>query len=395
MNDTPKIIGYGRQEIDQEDISAVLNVLNGDYLTQGPVVERFENALAERVGAKYAIACSSGTAGLHLACLAADLSPGSAGVTTTMSFAASANCMLYTKIIVDLLDIDAQSIGLSTDRLKIYVTENDPKLILPVHFAGLASNSQEIKDIASGRIIIEDACHSLGGNYENGRPVGCGDFSDMSVFSFHPVKLVTTGEGGAITTNNSDIAERLRLYRNHGIERNPDNFMNIEAKEDGPLPWYYEQQKLGFNYRLSEIQAALGLSQLKKLDKFVARRREIAAFYDAELKDLPLSLIQAQSEARKRSGMHLYIISVDWEALGITRADVMLSLREEGIGSQVHYIPIHMQPFHADYRVDKSQNYPNAEKYYSDCLSIPLFPAMTDEDAKQDVIALRKVLEKA
>jgi UDP-4-amino-4,6-dideoxy-N-acetyl-beta-L-altrosamine transaminase len=392
LNKKSNFLGYGQQSISEEDIRSVENVLRDNYLTQGPIVERFESALAERVGAKYAVACSSGTAGLHLACLAAGLPPGSKGITTTMSFAASANCMLYTKINVDLLDIDEQSLNLSPDLLNIYIDANEVDLVIPVHFAGLAAKSAKIRNICGNRIVIEDACHSLGGSYENGSPVGCGEFSDMSVFSFHPVKPITTGEGGAIATNNPDLAKRLKLYRNHGIERNSDNFINLDAKESGHLPWYYEQQALGFNYRLTEIQAALGLSQLQKLENFRTRRREIARFYDTELKHLPLSLTQASPDDRKRSGHHLYIIRVDWNALGLSRADVMLALRQKEIGSQVHYIPIHQQPFHAPNFVDKLEHFPNAQKYYSECLSIPLFPEMTQEDAKRVVDTLSDVL---
>ena len=392
MNNKSNFLGYGRQSISEEDIRSVEKVLRGNYLTQGPVVERFESALAEHVGAKHAIACSNGTAGLHLACLAADLPAGSKGVTTTMSFAASANCMLYTKINADLLDIDEDTLNLSPDLLKYHIDTNEVDLVIPVHFAGLAADSSRIREICAKQIIIEDACHSLGGSYENGSPVGCGDFSNMSVFSFHPVKPMTTGEGGAITTNDPELARRLKLYRNHGIERNPDNFINSGVKKSDVAPWYYEQQTLGFNYRLTEIQAALGLSQLNKLQKFRTRRSEIAHFYDSELNHLPISLVQETPNYRKRSGNHLYIIRVDWDSIGLSRSNVMRALQQRKIGSQVHYIPIHQQPFHASNFSDKIKGFPNAEKYYSECLSIPFFPEMTQEDAQRVVGALKDIL---
>jgi UDP-4-amino-4,6-dideoxy-N-acetyl-beta-L-altrosamine transaminase len=378
-------LGYGRQSIDEADISAVVDVLRSDFLTQGPAVEKFEAALAERTGARYAISVSNGTAALHLACLAADVGQGDLGLTSAITFAASANCIRYVGGQPGFVDIDGASLGMSGEGLR-HALDRAPhtKVVVPVHLAGLADGSAEIRDAANGRTLIEDAAHSLGGHYACGKPVGCGAYSDMTTLSFHPVKTITTGEGGAVLTNDEALARRLRRLRSHGIERDSTRFTGKNFLEGNVAkPWYYEQQELGFNYRMTDIQAALGFSQLAKLDRFVARRREIAARYDAAFSSLPdVELPQSSPQQRARSAHHLYILQLDFEALKTTRSAVMWRLRDRGIGTQVHYIPVYRLPYYADNFPDDPGRYPAAERYYAACLSIPMHPGLTDEDVE-------------
>ena len=384
-------LGYGRQSIDQSDIDAVVSVLRSDFLTQGPAVERFEAALAERVGARHAVAVSSGTAGLHIACLAAGIGAGDRGLTAAITFAASANCLLYSGADAGFVDIDRDALGMTPAMLQKTLTSTpQTKAIVPVHLSGLAHASAEIRTIAKGRIVIEDAAHSVGGSYACGKPVGCGAYADMSVFSFHPVKTITTGEGGAVVTNDGELARRLRALRSHGIERDAARFVTAEVREDGRVkPWLYEQQMLGFNYRMTDIQAALGLSQLGKLDRFLERRRAIARRYDEAFVKLPhIRLPQSASKDRARSGHHLYIALFDFAAMRTTRTAFMTRLREQGIGSQVHYIPVYRQPYYAArYGLDLAA-FPAAESYYSDCLSLPFYPALTDEDVAHVIMSV-------
>jgi UDP-4-amino-4,6-dideoxy-N-acetyl-beta-L-altrosamine transaminase len=398
LTTSPKFIGYGRQSIDRSDIDAVVATLNSDYLTQGPAVERFEGALAERVGARHAVAVSNGTAALHLACLAAGVGPGDRGATSAITFAASANCIAYCGGEVAFIDIDRDSLGLSRPALAQLLAGDSPlKTVIPVHMAGLADGVAEIRALTGRLPLIEDAAHALGGTYACGRPVGCGAYSDMAIFSFHPVKSITTGEGGAIVTNDGDLARRLRMLRNHGLERDPQYFTSADAFEGGHArPWHYEQTLLGFNYRMTDIQAALGLSQLAKLDRFLARRRDIARRYDDAFGKLAnLRLPQSAPTQRARSGLHLYIAEIDFDALKTTRARFMARLRERGIGSQVHYIPVYRHPYYANrYRLDPAR-FANAEAYYSRCLSLPLFPAMTDEDVERVVTAVSEAVAAA
>jgi perosamine synthetase len=376
-------LGYGRQNINDADIGAVVDILRGDFLTQGPAVARFEAALAERTGARYAVSVSNGTAALHIACLAGGLKSGDVGFTSTITFAASANCMRYAGGSPEFIDIDSESLGMSVDGLKQALSRApQAKTVIPVHMAGLAHGSAEIREAAGSRIVIEDAAHSLGGEYTCGKPIGCGAYADMTTLSFHPVKTITTGEGGAVLTNDADLARRLRGLRSHGIERESARFVAEDAFEDGVAkPWYYEQQELGFNYRMTDIQAALGLSQLGRLDQFIARRRAIAVRYDDAFSDLPgISLPQSLPEQRARSAHHLYILHFDFKALKTTRSELIKKLRNVGIGSQVHYIPVYRLPYYAERgAVDRSQ-YPQAERYYEGCLSIPMHPGLTDDD---------------
>jgi len=388
-----RFLGYGRQSIDESDVAAVVDTLRGSHLTQGATVDRFEAALAERVGARFAVSVANGTAGLHLACLAAGVASGRRGVTSALTFVASANCLLYCGGEADLVDIDPISLGMGTASLDAYLRHTDTDVIIPVDFAGLPADSEGIRRLAGKRLVIEDACHALGADYANSRPVGCGDFADMTVFSFHPVKPITTGEGGAIVTNDPELARRLRLLRNHGIEKAAE-FLETPLNEEGiPAPWYYEQQALGFNYRLTDIQAALGLSQLTRLASFISRRREIALAYDSQLGGLPhVALLQSELTIRARSGLHLYLIHADWATLGLTRSAVMTRLAEHGIGTQVHYIPVYRQPYYARRQKYDAELFPVTEYYYGGCLSLPIFPDLSDEDVERVAATVRDCL---
>lgn len=388
-------LGYGRQNIDRADIDAVIEVLTGDFLTQGPVVPRFEAALAERVGARHAVAVTSGTAALHIACLAAGVGPGDQGVTSAITFAASANCLLYAGGSATFADIEAATLGVSPRALAQALAANPAaKVVIPVHLAGLAAAPAEVRAAAKGRIVIEDAAHALGGTYASGKPVGCCADSDLTVFSFHPVKPITTAEGGAVVTNDGELARTLRLLRNHGIESDPSRFVGEDSREDGRAkPWVAEQQMLGFNYRLTDIQAALGLSQLAKLDRFLERRRAIAARYDAAFARLPaLRLPQSAPDQRARSGHHLYVVVCDFAALQTTRAAFMARLADRKVGSQVHYMPVYHHPYHARRSAIDRASFPEAERYYRGCLSLPFHPGLTDEEVERVVGAVTELV---
>ena len=390
-----RFLSYGRQLVDDEDIAAVAEILRGDMLTTGPAVDRFERAVAERVGARHAVAVNSATSGLHIACLAAKLNAGTEVVTSPITFVASANCVRLSGGSVHLEDIDPHTLSLSPGALERRLQANPSiKAVIPVHFAGLAADSAEVRRLSGSRLVIEDAAHSFGGCYADGRLVGSGAYADMSVFSFHPVKPITTGEGGAVVTNDDELARLLRMFRSHGIERQAERLVALEDEgEDGvgtPPPWYYEQQELGLNYRLTDLQAALGLSQLGKLDRFLARRREIATHYDRAWSDGPhLSIPHSTPAERARSGLHLYVIRFDFKALGTTRRQVMETLRKDGIGTQVHYIPVYRQPYHRD-GIDKSA-FPHSEAYYRECLTVPLHAGLTDDEVERVVRAVRAV----
>lgn len=388
----PRHLNYGRHRIGEDDVAAVVEVLRSDLLTQGPVVERFESALAEFVGARYAVAVSNGTAALHLASLAAGLQPGDRGVTSALTFVASANGMLYCGADAQVVDIDAEGLGMSPEALRTALAA-DPaiKAVVPVDFAGLAADSAALREVAGDRIVIEDAAHALGGQYACGRPVGSGAYADMTTFSFHPVKPITTGEGGAVMTNDPELARRLRLLRNHGIERDAELFVGDDGMEDGQRRlWFYEQQMLGFNYRITDLQAALGLSQLNKLPTFLNRRREAARHYDSAFAGLNhLRPHHSAPGQRDRSGLHLYTIAVDFDALGTTRHAFMHRLAQGGVGTQVHYIPVYRQPYHRQRYGYRPADYPVCEAYYQTCLSLPLHAGLTDEEVERVVSVVK------
>ncbi len=380
-----KIIPYGRQYIDEKDIEAVVQVLKGDYLTTGPYVEKFEKAFAAKIGAKYAVAVSSGTAALHLACIAAGIEKGDQVITTPMTFAASANCAVYTGATPIFADIDERTGSIDPEKIKEKIN-HQTKAIIPVHYAGLPCAMEEIKKIASENnlIIIEDACHALGAKYKE-TVIGDCSYSDMTVFSFHPVKHITTGEGGMVTTNSEAVYRKLLALRSHGITREEKEF--TEPSHGG---WYYQMQHLGYNYRMTDIQAALGLSQLEKLDWFVQRRREIAAIYNRELKELPLQL--PEEKQGYYSSYHLYTIKIKKEA-GISRRELYDKLRQKNIYTQVHYIPVHTFPYYQKRYGYRWGDYPKAEEHYQQVLSLPIYPGLEDEDIYQIIKALKEVVK--
>lgn len=386
-----RFLGYGRQSIDRPDIDAVVATLESDFLTQGPQVARFEAVLAEQVGARYAVAVSSGTAALHIACLAAGIGPGDLGLTSAITFAASANCLIYAGGDAEFVDIDPTTLGMSVAALaQALKTVPSAKALIPVHMAGLADAAAEIRKLADGRIVIEDAAHAIGGLYSCGKPVGSCVYSDLAAFSFHPVKQMTTGEGGAVLTNNSELTRRLKLLRSHGIEHEPTRFVGTDTQENGRFkPWLGQQHMLGFNYRMTDIAAALGLSQLKKLDGFLERRRAIARRYDEAFAKLsPIRLLQSAPAERARSGHHLYIAWFDFDAMHTTRTVFMTKLAERDVGSQVHYMPVYHHPFHAQRKNVDRDRFPNAEHYYRGCLSLPLHPGLTDEEVERVITAV-------
>jgi UDP-4-amino-4,6-dideoxy-N-acetyl-beta-L-altrosamine transaminase len=383
-------IPYGRQQISEEDIAAVDSVLRSDWLTQGPTIERFEEAVARYCGVRFAVAFNSGTAALHLACQAAGLGPGDTLWTSPNTFVASANAARYCGATVDFVDIDRRTYNLSVESLaaKLRAAADRgalPRIVMPVHFAGQSCQMREISRLANeyGFRIIEDASHAVGGRYLN-RPVGNCEHSSIAVFSFHPVKIITTGEGGMAVTNDPELARRMRLLRSHGVTRDPN--MMHKAPEG---PWYYEQLDLGFNYRLTDIQAALGLSQFQRTDEFVRRRHALAARYDHELAGLPLILPWQHPDAY--SAYHLYAVQINRSQSGHERARVFERLRADGVGVNVHYIPVHTQPYYAQQGF-RSGDYPEAERYYSAAISLPLFPALTEAQQGHVITSLKRAL---
>ncbi|MCP1615556.1 UDP-4-amino-4,6-dideoxy-N-acetyl-beta-L-altrosamine transaminase [Pseudomonas sp. SLBN-26] len=384
------MIPYGRQSISQADIDAVVETLNSDWLTQGPAIERFEDAFAARCEAAHGIAVSNATAALHIACLALDLGPGDWLWTSPNTFVASANCALYCGAQVDFVDIEPCTLNLDVDLLEVRLAQAEqrgrlPKVLVPVAFAGQSCDMARIAALARryGFRVIEDASHAVGAAYR-GRPVGCGAHADISVFSFHPVKIITTGEGGMLTTQDPHLAERLRRLRSHGITRDP-----AAMTEASHGPWYYQQLELGFNYRMTDLQAALGFSQLQRLEAFVARRRALAERYDELLADLPLRLPGRQEGAD--SAWHLYPVRLRLDAIRRSHREVFEGLRAAGIGVNLHYIPVHLQP-HYQRLGFAPGDFPEAERYYAEALSLPLFHGMTDDQQERVVQALTTLL---
>jgi UDP-4-amino-4,6-dideoxy-N-acetyl-beta-L-altrosamine transaminase len=377
------MIPYGRQLIDDDDIAEVISTLKSDFLTQGPKVVEFEKVLCEYTGAKYCVAVANGTAALHIAVNALDLPVGSEGITSTNTFTASANSMAFCGIKPVFADIDPVSYNINPESFLKRIT-NNIRLVTPVHFAGQPAEIEKISEIAKKHKlrIIEDAAHAIGSSYKNGNKVGSCQYSDMTIFSFHPVKTITTAEGGAVTTNDPVLYQKLQFFRSHGITKDPG------ILEQNPGPWYYEMHELGYNYRLTDIQAALGITQLRKLDQFCKRRREIFRIYNEELKGL--GWLKTPEEADNVcSCFHLYVVQIDFPKIGKKRNEVMKELFENGVGSQVHYIPVHTQPWYRKKFGYKSGDCPIAESYYQKCLSLPLFPAMTDHDIQNVITAVR------
>jgi UDP-4-amino-4,6-dideoxy-N-acetyl-beta-L-altrosamine transaminase len=388
------MIPYGKQEIAQQDIDAVVDVLKSDFLTQGPQVPLFEASIKKAVNSDYALAVNSATSALHIACLALDVGKGDVVWTTPITFVASANCALYCGADIDFVDINSDTYNLCADKLEqklIHAKANDlqlPKVVIPVHLCGQPCEMNKIHKLGKeyGFSIIEDASHAIGGRYKN-NPIGNCEYSDITVFSFHPVKIVTTAEGGAATTNNTKLAIKLELLRSHGVTR--DSLLMQNESHGG---WYYEQVDLGFNYRMTEMQAALGVSQMSRLHDFVAKRNELAAAYDELLKDLPL--IAPFQINDSYSGRHLYVIRLKLDEISLSHKEVFDKLRENGIGVNLHYIPVHTQPYYNGLGFKKGQ-FPIAENYYRDAISIPLFHVMTNEQQKEVVKTLSKVLAEA
>lgn len=385
------MIPYGRQDITQADIDAVVGVLQSDFLTQGPLVPRFEQVVAEHVRATHALAINSATSALHIACLALGLGPGDWLWTTPVTFVASANCGLYCGAQVDFVDIDPRTYNLCPQALavKLEQAERDgrlPKVVVAVHLCGQPCDMQAIHALARRYAfkVIEDASHAIGGKYQ-GEFIGNSRYSDITVFSFHPVKIITTAEGGMALTNDAELADRMALLRSHGITRDPA-LMSHEA--DGP--WYYQQIDLGFNYRMTELQAALGVSQMARLDSYVARRHQLARRYDELLDALPL--ITPWQHPDSYSGLHLYVIRLQLELIGKTHREVFESLRAQGIGVNLHYIPVHTQPYYERMGF-RSGDFPEAERYYAEAISLPMFQTMTEQQQDEVVAALGKALQ--
>lgn len=387
MKETGTFIPYARQSVSEEDISAVVSVLRSDWLTQGPAIAEFERSVAGYCGADHAVAVNSATSALHIACLAIGLKPGDTLWTSPNTFVASANCALYCGASVDFVDIDPATGNMSADSLTRKLEEAEkkgrlPKVVIPVHFSGQSCEMDRIAALAVryGFKVIEDASHAIGGRYQ-GKKIGASAFSDMTVFSFHPVKIITTGEGGMVVTNRKDLYERLTLLRSHGITRDP---AMMEGGSHGP--WYYQQIELGFNYRITDIQAALGRSQMNRLDEFVTRRNQIADRYDRLLKEMPLRLPLRRSEAY--SACHLYVVRLKDEKI---RLRVFNELRASGIGVNLHYIPVHTHPYYKGLGF-KDGAFPEAERHYREAISLPMYYSLTDSEQDRVVETLGNIL---
>jgi UDP-4-amino-4,6-dideoxy-N-acetyl-beta-L-altrosamine transaminase len=375
---------YGKQWLDEDDINAVVEVLKSDYLTTGPKIAEFEKAFAQYVNAKFAVAISNGTAALHAACYAAGIQAGDEVITTPITFAASANAVLYCGGTPIFADIDAATYNIDPVEIRKKITDRT-KAIIPVHFTGQPCDMDEVGRIAKeyNLLVIEDAAHAVGADYK-GKLIG--GISDMTTFSFHPVKHITTGEGGMITTNNEALYQKLLLFRSHGITRDKNLMLDCQG------PWYYEQLELGYNYRMTDIQAALGLSQLSKLDKFLQRRREIAATYTEAFKDMAALITPFQQDSGN-SSWHLYVIQLGLEKLRCGRKEVFEELLRENIGVNVHYIPVYKHPYYQQNGYQDVQC-GHSERLYNRIISLPIFPKMTDQDVQDVIESVKKVLER-
>jgi UDP-4-amino-4,6-dideoxy-N-acetyl-beta-L-altrosamine transaminase len=384
------MIRYGQQDITQADIDAVVSVLKSINLTQGPNIPQFEQSVLAHTGANHAVAVNSATSALHIACRALDLGPGDWLWTTPNTFVASANCALYCGAQVDFVDIDAKTYNLCPSQLATKLAQAEqsgrlPKIVVPVHFGGQPCDMAAIHALSQryGFKIIEDASHAIGGKYK-GEPIGNGRYSDITVFSFHPVKIITTAEGGMALTNSDELATRLGLLRSHGITRDP---VLMTRPMDGP--WYYQQVALGYNYRMTDIQAALGASQMTRLNQYVVRRHEIAERYNSLLAELPLILPWQHPDSY--SAYHLYVIRLKLDKISATHLQVFEALRAKDIMANLHYIPVHTQPYYQQMGF-RQGDYPEAERYYREAISIPMHPTLTDAEQDEVVCALREAM---
>ena len=380
------MIPYGKHQVDEDDIDAVVEVLRHQFLTQGSVVPQFEQALCDYTSAKYCLAVNSATSGLHIACLAADVGQGDIVWTTPNSFVASANCALYCGASVDFVDIDSKTRNIDISLLEVKLKQAAlqgvlPKTLIVVHFSGLSCDMQSIAELVKPYdiVLIEDAAHALGGCYQD-QKIGCCQYSDMTVLSFHPVKSITSAEGGAVLTNQTELHQKLALYGKHGVTRDPNL---VQGENHGP--WYYQQVALGYNYRLSDVHAALGLSQLKKLDSFINKRIALAKVYQQALAHLPLQLPAFENHAD--SAWHIYMVELTQH----DRKAVYQQLHEKGVGVNVHYIPIHIQPYYQQLGF-KLGDFLQAERFYDNALTLPLYPSMTESEQQTVIDALHQVL---
>ena len=384
------MIPYGRQDITDSDIEAVIEVLRSDFLTQGPIVKKFEEKVSEYCGNSHAFALNSATSALHIACLALDVGSGDTVWTSPITFVASSNCALYCGAKVDFVDIDPRTYNICSDQLRVKLrlaklNGTLPKAVIPVHLTGQSCDMESIRQLSEeyGFSVIEDASHAVGGRYKDD-PIGSCKYSDICVFSFHPVKIITTGEGGMANTNNSQLARKIDRLRSHGITRDPEQLSNQD-----PEPWWYEQLDLGLNYRMTDIQAALGLSQMGRLDQYVVIRNQLAQRYDELLAKLPV-IVPAQAKDCY-SSRHLYVIRLKLDEINKSRRQVFESLREQKVGVQIHYIPVPSQPYYKNLGFS-DEDYPNGLSYYQEAITLPLFPTMTTEQQDKIVSLLSDIL---
>lgn len=382
---TEEFIPYGSQWIDDQDIEAVTETLKSDYLTTGPKIKEFEDKFADYVDAKYAVAIANGTAALHAATYAAGIKKGDEVITTPLTFAATANSVLYQKATPVFADVDPETYNIDPELIKEKITEKT-KAIIPVHYTGQPCNMDKIKEIAAeyNLIIIEDGAHAVGATYKKQK---IGSIGDMTTFSFHPVKNMTTGEGGMITTDSKKLYDKLMKFRTHGITKDESEYIN---KSDGP--WYHEQQELGYNYRITDIQAALGITQLEKLDKFLARRREIVDRYNNEFKDIEGLIIPEQLE-NTNSAWHIYVLQLKLEKLTADRKEIFNALREKKLGVNVHYIPVYFHPYYQSLGYEKGIC-PKLERLYERIITIPLYPKMTDQQVDEVIKRIKNTIIK-
>jgi perosamine synthetase len=378
-----KFLPYGHQNITDKDIKAVVEVLKSDFITQGPKIAEFEKIVAKYCNSKYAVAFSSGTAALHAATFASDIKPGDEAITTPITFVASSNCILYQGGKVKFADIKKDTYNIDPDKIKKQITSKT-KAIIPVDYTGQPCDIDEINKIAeeNSLIVIEDASHAIGAEYKDKK---IGNLTDISVFSFHPVKHVTTGEGGMVLTNDRSIYEKLQQFRTHGITKNPKKMKKNEGD------WYYEMQYLGYNYRITDFQCVLGISQFQQIDENIRKRREIAKKYNEAFQEIE-EVITPFEKSDVKSAYHLYMIQLKLERINATRKQIFDALRAENIGVHVHYIPVHLHLYYMQQFGFKKGDFPIAEKYYEQCLTIPVFPQMTKEDVHDVIFAVKKVM---